>query len=318
MKDLDVLCLGEALVDLVSDRPGRLSECERFEVHSGGAPANVAVGLARLGVRAAFLGVTGDDDLGSLLARKLAAEGLELHLRRDPAARTGAVLIAVDARGERAFTPIAPGAAHERLAPDDVDRSLLGRARWLHAGTFAHARPDGRAALLAAVKAAHAAGARVSFDPNVRAHAFPDLRDLTALCAEVLPSCDVVKVAADECEVVCREREPERAAQRLEELGVLVSCVTLGEAGALVRQRGSALRVPAERVDVVDTTGAGDGFAAGFLASLVRGAETAGPWPEEALARAARLACHVAGRVCGRLGAVAGLPRLEDVPSNLV
>ena len=65
----DVLCFGEALVDLLPDRRGRLRDCERFEVHSGGAPANVAVGLARLGVRSAFYGVVGDDEFGHLLAR---------------------------------------------------------------------------------------------------------------------------------------------------------------------------------------------------------------------------------------------------------
>ena len=318
MKDLDVLCLGEALVDLLPDRRGRLSDCERFEAHTGGAPANVAVGLARLGCRVGFQGVVGEDPFGELLGRKLAAEGIEVRVRRDPQARTGVVFIAIDEAGDRTF--FAPGGkltADKRLRAADVDAELVARARWLHVGTFAHALPDAREALRAALAAARAAGTRVSFDPNVRLHLWDDPEDLRGLCQEVLPHCDLVKIAEDECELVASVRDPERAAERLEQVGARIACVTLGAAGALVRHRGRALRVPAERVPVVDTTGAGDGFVAGLLAALAL-ARAGDEVPEEVLGRGARLGCHVAGRVCGRLGAVAGLPLRRDVPSILV
>ena len=317
MKDLDVLCLGEALVDLLPDRRGKLSDCERFEAHTGGAPANVAVGLARLGCRVGFQGVVGADPFGDLLARKLAEEGIEVRLRRDPQARTGVVFVAIDEAGDRTF--FAPGGKHtadKRLSPDDVDAALVARARWLHVGTFAHALPGARGALRAALAAARAGGTRVSFDPNVRVHAWEDPDDRRALCRAVLPACDLVKVAADECELAASDGDPERAAELLESAGARVACVTLGAAGALVRHRGRTLRVPAERVPVVDTTGAGDGFVAGLLAALAL-ADAGAEVPEEVLGRAARLGCHVAGRVCGRLGAVAGLPLRRDLPRGL-
>jgi len=78
---LDVACFGEALVDLLPDRRGRLRECESFQAHSGGAPANVAVGLARLGLKTAFVGVVGEDEFGHLLQRKLSGEGIQADLR---------------------------------------------------------------------------------------------------------------------------------------------------------------------------------------------------------------------------------------------
>ncbi|HZX96978.1 MAG TPA: PfkB family carbohydrate kinase, partial [Myxococcales bacterium] len=86
---LDAVCFGEALVDLLPDRRGRLRDCARFEAHSGGAPANVAVGLSRLGLRAAFVGVVGEDEFGHLLAGRLAGEGIEVDLRYSPNAKTG-------------------------------------------------------------------------------------------------------------------------------------------------------------------------------------------------------------------------------------
>ncbi|MFL5261923.1 MAG: carbohydrate kinase family protein [Anaeromyxobacteraceae bacterium] len=313
MTDLDVLCLGEALVDMLPDRRGALADCERFEAHPGGAPANVAVGLARLGRRVAFQGVVGDDPFGEWIARRLSAEGISLHLRRDAAARTGVAFVALDARGERSFfSPAREHTADKRLAPADVDPALVARARWLHAGLFAHLLPGARDALRAALAAARAGGTRVSFDPNVRLYLWDDAADLRRLCDEVLPRCDLVKLSEDECELATGERDPERAAARLEALGVAIACVTLGERGALLRHRGRVLRAAAEPVAVVDTTGAGDGFVAGLLAALAEVEDVRRVDPAR-LERALALATRVAARVCTRMGAVAGLPRAADL-----
>ena len=92
---LDAVCFGEALVDLLPDRRGRLRDCERFEAHSGGAPANVAVGLSRLGLRTAFVGVVGDDEFGHLLDSRLSAEGVQAHLRYSREAKTGVWFVAI-------------------------------------------------------------------------------------------------------------------------------------------------------------------------------------------------------------------------------
>jgi hypothetical protein len=146
-RDVDVLCFGEALVDLLPERRGPLDGCGRFEPCPGGAPANVATGLARLGLRVAFRGVVGDDPFGRLLARRLGAEGVECALRFAPERPTGLWFVALDERGERSFSsPNARFSADKLVAPGDVDRALLARARWLHVGTSAHVLPDGRGA----------------------------------------------------------------------------------------------------------------------------------------------------------------------------
>ena len=309
---MDVLCFGEALVDLLPDRRGRLRDSERFEVHSGGAPANVAVGLARLGLGVAFRGVLGEDEFGHALIRKLSAEGIACHFRTTTEARTGIWFIALDENGDRTFfTPTGAGSADKLMAPSDVDPALFAQARFLHCGSSSHVRPQGQLALKAAVRAARAAGVRVSFDPNVRAHLWSDLRDLRALCEDVLPFCDVVKLAADETEACLGTRKPEQSAARLQELGVKLACITLGPDGALARRGADEFRVPAGNVKVVDTTGAGDGFVAGLLSKLAREGAVES-LPIETIRRAVSFGCAVGSRVCTRLGAVAALPTAAE------
>lgn len=311
MRDLDVLCYGEALVDLLPNQRGRLRDCEHFEVHSGGAPANVAVGLARQGKKVAFAGVVGDDEFGHLLARKLADEGIEVHLRFCKEAKTGLWFVALDARGERSFfTPTGAQSADKLIRPSDLPDGLLARTKWLHVGSSAHIQPEARGALRDAVRRARAAGVRVSFDPNLRLHLWSDVRELQALVRDVFPHCTLVKLSDDETEVCVGTREPELAAERLVEAGASMACITLGPQGALVRRGSDVFRVPSPRVDVVDTTGAGDAFVAGLL-THVTDAEPALVDPV-ILANSVRRACQFGARVCTRLGAVSGLPRPSD------
>lgn len=299
----DVVCFGEALVDLLPDRRGALRDASRFEVHSGGAPANVAVGVARLGLSAAFVGVVGEDEFGHLLARKLREERIDVRLRHTRAAPTGVWFVALDEAGERSFfAPSLADSADKLIAGEDIAR--VPSARIFHCGTSAHVLAAAGETLRTAVREARARGMTVSFDPNVRAHLWKDLRDLRALCDDVLPFCDVVKLSEEELLPCLGVSDASAALETLSSLGVKLACVTLGARGAVARRGTELARVSAPRVDVVDTTGAGDGFVAGLLA--------ANPL-EGDLARTLRAACAVGSRVCTRLGAVAGLPKRGEL-----
>jgi fructokinase len=307
MSMLDVLCFGEALVDLLPDRRGKLRDCERFTVHAGGAPANVAVGVARLGLKAAFCGVVGDDEFGHLLDRKLRAEDVETRFRFTREARTGLWFVALDERGDRTFfSPGAGESADKLIGKEDALAAPIPTAQWLHCGSSCHVRPEGQRALEVAVQRAQTASVRVSFDPNVRAHLWRDLRDLRALCGRIFPLCTLVKLSEDECETCVGERDPERAARRLRDTGVALVCITMGERGAVALRGDRWFRAAAPRVDVVDTTGAGDGFVAGLLSRIARGPQPS----DEALQAALEFGCMVGSSVCTELGAIAGLPRL--------
>ncbi|HEY2028470.1 MAG TPA: carbohydrate kinase [Myxococcales bacterium] len=303
----DVACFGEALVDLLPDRRGALRDASRFEVHSGGAPANVAVGLSRLGLSAAFVGVTGEDEFGHLLARKLREERIDVRLRHTRAALTGVWFVALDELGERSFfAPTGADSADKLIAEEDIAR--VPPARIFHCGTSAHVLPAAGETLRKAVRQARGRGMTVSFDPNVRAHLWKDLRELRALCDDVLPFCDIVKLSEEELMPCLGVSDASSALDALSSLGVKLGCVTLGSRGVTARRGREGAQVSAPRVNVVDTTGAGDGFVAGLLAS--------NPLEGELVA-ALRMGCAVGSRVCTRLGAVAGLPKREELRPDL-
>ncbi|PTL76324.1 carbohydrate kinase [Vitiosangium sp. GDMCC 1.1324] len=319
---MDVVCVGECLVDFLPAESGRgVRDVTAWRPAIGGSLANVSVGVARLGGRSAYVGVVGEDEFGHFLRERLAAEGVDVsHLRQTAEAKTGLVFISLDARGERSFTYFRTRSAEFLLSERDVDPAFLGRARVVHFGTNSLKLPEARAAMLRTVDTARSAGRIVSCDPNLRLHAWEDPEVLRALLGQLLPRCSVVKLSEEEVAFATGHTAPEEALRYLAGLGVTLPVVTRGEAGAVFLWRGEVVRVPAPQVRVVDTTGAGDGFMAGFLRGLSRryanASELAGASRED-LESLAAFSCAVGSRVVEHLGAVTGLPGLDAVASAL-
>jgi fructokinase len=319
---VDVVCVGESLVDFLPAESGRrVREVTAWTPGIGGSLANVSVGVARLGGRSAYVGVVGEDEFGHFLRERLAAEGVDVsHMRQTAEAKTGLVFISLDERGERSFTYFRTRSAELLLSERDVDPAFLGSARVVHFGTNSLHLPEARAAMQRTVEAAHAAGRLVSCDPNLRLHAWADPEVLREQLGRLLPQCTLVKLSEEEVAFATGRAEPEEALRFLAGLGVTLPVVTRGEAGAVFLWRGEVVRVPAPRVRVVDTTGAGDGFTAAFLHGLSRryagAAELEGASREE-LEALATFACAVGSRVVEHLGAVTGLPFREEVASLL-
>lgn len=313
----DVVCVGEALVDFLPDARGkRVREVVSWRPCLGGAPANVTVGLARLGASAALVGVTGADEFGHFLKDGLAREGVGVaHLRQTDEGRTGLGFVSLTKDGERSFTFYRTRAAETFLRASDTRaaRATLAAAKVVHVGTNSLLRPAARQAVRAVVKRAYEAGQIVSTDPNLRLHLWKDPRVLAGLVRELVCRCAVVKLSHEETAFVTGRAKPEQAVGWLADQGVLLPVVTLGAEGAVFRFGGQVRRVRAPKVKVVDTTGAGDGFTAGLLYALTRQyanrAELAGG-DIDALEGHARFGCLVGSRVVTKIGAVAGLPTL--------
>lgn len=315
-RGLDVTSLGEALVDfLPSKRGARVREVSQWTPCLGGAPANVAVGLARLGARAALVGVTGDDEFGHFLKDGLAREGVDVRgLRQTNDGKTGLGFVSLTNAGERSFTFYRVRSAETFLGPRDT--KALPRSKVLHFGTNSLLHDSAREAVQAAVRRAFEAGGITSVDPNLRLHLWRDPRVLQRLLKRLWPCCAVVKLSDEEIGFATGSTRPEDALVMLEKRGVLLPIVTLGAKGALLRFHGETRHVPARRVKVIDTTGAGDGFMAGFLYGLTRQYATRAELERadlDALAGHARLGCLIGSRVVTKLGAVAGLPRLSEL-----
>lgn len=313
---MDVVSLGEALVDFLPDRRGKLvRQVTRWTPCIGGAPANVAVGIARLGGRSGLVGVTGDDEFGHFLKEGLAREGVDVSfLRQTHEGRTGLGFVSLTRTGERSFTFYRTLAAETFLDRRDTHpgRELLDVSKVVHAGTNSLIHAPAREAVLEAMRRAHEAGQITSTDPNLRLHLWKDPRVLQRLLRELFRRCAVVKLSEEEIDFVTGSSHVETALDWLEARGVVLAVVTLGAKGAALRFGGQTRYVPARRVKVVDTTGAGDGFTSGFLFGVTRQYATRGELEQadvEALVGHARLGCVVGSHVVTKVGAVEGLPR---------
>jgi ribokinase len=248
----------------------------------GGKGANQAVAAARLGAVVRFVGRVGDDDAGRRLRDGLAAEGVDVaHVRVDPDAPTGMALIAVDRAGENTIV-VSPG-ANARVAADDVEaaRDALADAA---VTLVQHEVPA--AAVSAAIAAA---GGRVVLNPA-------PARPIAAPVDVLVPNRGELEALAG------RPGDPVELARSLDAARALV--VTLGSEGAAVIEGSRVERIPAPRVDAVDTTGAGDAFCGALAQALDTGAD---------LVEAARWAVRAAAASVTKPGAQGGLPHATDL-----
>ncbi len=314
MKSLDVLCFGEALIDFFGTPGVPLGECETFTRHLGGAPTNVAIGLGRLGVRVGMMTLVGQDEFGEFVRRKLAEEGVDIaSVGVHAQGRTGITFVAVAKNGDRSFSSFRHQSTDQMIAPDLLDRDRIASAQVVHLGSSTLAREPARSATLRMVEVARKAGCIVSCDPNWRAHLWPDPSEAKALLPQLLAGCDIVKLSDDELEPLVGITDVERAADRVRGLGPSVVVVTQGAGGARFFSGKGTGDVPAPVVDMIDATGAGDGFVAGFLSALVP-QFSAGTRPidltESDLAAACRRGNEIGSQVVTAVGATTAIGRL--------
>ena len=320
---MDVVCIGEALVDFLPNRRGaQVRHVTQWTPCLGGAPANVAVGVARLGGTSGLVGVTGDDEFGHFLKEGLAAEKVDVRfLRQTHEGKTGLGFVSLTRTGERSFTFYRTRAAETFLDARDTHpgRELLDVSRVVHAGTNSLIHAPARRAVLEAMERACDAGQITSTDPNLRLHLWKDPRVLQKLLHTLFKRCAVVKLSEEEIEFVTGSSDVETALRWLEKRGVVLAVVTLGPKGAALRFSGETRFVPAKKVKVVDTTGAGDGFASGLLFGITRQYATRAELEFadfDALEAHARLGCVVGSHVVTKVGAVAGLPTMRSLKTR--
>lgn len=292
---LDVLVVGDLMADVLAAMSAPLARDSdtpsTVTMIGGGSAANVAAWLASEGVRTVFVGCIGDDALGREGLAALAATGVDVsHAAVDPTRATGTCIVLVEPSGGRSMLPD-PG-ANEALLPADLPRHLFRPGRHLHLSGYTLLREGSRAAGLNALVRAREARMTVSVDPSSAAL-------LEAMGAEqflaATTGVQVLLPNADEAMVLAGCADPKGAAEELSSSYDEV-VVTLGRDGALWRRGFITATAPAERsADVVDTTGAGDAFAAGFLAAWLLH-----PEPETALAAGNRLAARAIERVGAR------------------
>ena len=312
----DIVSLGELLIDFVPDRAGvSLGEAERFLKAAGGAPANVAVGVARLGGTASFVGKVGDDPFGHWLVEVLEGEGVDVHdVHFEKAARTALAFVSLTAEGERDFVFYRHPSADQLHRPEEVDLDAVRAAKVLHHGSISLIQEPSRSATLAAIHAAREAGVTVSYDPNLRLPLWPSAEAAREGMRSAWPLAHVIKVSEEELQFLTGSGHVE-AARDLWHDDLALLLVTLGSEGVAWFTVGGSGHVASVSVTPVDTTGAGDAFVAGLLAAWCAHPGLVGD--EARLEAALREANAYAALTTTRPGAIPALPTREELTAFL-
>jgi fructokinase len=340
---LDVVCFGEILWDFFEVEPrGSEPIARTFRRELGGAPANVATGLARLGVRTGIVGGVGQDRFGEALVAHLRRDGVEVRWVVTLPDRTGLTFVTRDKRGEPEFVFYRHESADVSIRAAHVGPAA-GRARWALVGTSTLMTRGLARATERFLESAERAGARVLVDLNVRPHLWPDRRSMQRAVAALASRAHLVKASDADLRAVsgrratgvgdargakgandARERRAlddrddrdEGAAWLARHAAKASWLVTRGAGLASAIGEHGEVSVPAIRARCVDATGAGDAFIAGSLATLVAGGAVPGSraWRDPAVWRASLVAGHMMGKkAVSRAGAVTGLERLGRV-----
>jgi len=273
---LDIITLGEALIDLPSTQPGvSLADAPGFAKVPAGAPANVAVVGAKLGLKTAFLSKVGDDPFGESIIRTFADLGVDTaRVIKDKAARTGLAFVSVMPDGSRDFLFYFDPARDLALRPDELDFGWLDTTRILHYGSISLIAEPSRGATLAAAGHLIKAGrALCSYDPNLRPWLWPDAKAMRGGVLLGFTVADVVKISVDELLFLVPDAADEAAAvgALMQEYPVRLMAVTEGAQGSRGYTRdGGFADAPGYEVNFVDATGAGDAYMAGLLVYLLR------------------------------------------------
>lgn len=323
----DVLCLGEILVDWVCTTAGQeLAEAKTFTKAPGGAPANVAVGLARQGTSSAFLGRVSTDEFGKWLKNILEEEGIDTTgTIVDPDSHTRMAYVVTMSNGDRKlaeFSKIVVADAQYRAA--DLKESQFASAKALHFGSISLISDPAAEATRTAIELARQHNLLISYDPNVRIGLWPSSEVCKHTILSTLKHADLVKINLDELEFLTGSREFSAAENLRKEHQLPLMLITLDAQGAYFATDKGQKTVSGFQVKFVEATGAGDGFVSGILSGLCK--ELGDKENKKAALAALSLekieeivmtANAIGALTCTKAGAIPALPAQEEVKKFL-
>jgi sugar/nucleoside kinase (ribokinase family) len=325
-----VLCLGELLVDWVCTTPGaELDSALSFTKAPGGAPANVAVGLARQGIKSAFLGRVGADGFGFWLKQVLENDNVDTSgLIVDPGAQTRMAYIVTTSSGDRKLAEFSKIAcADSRIDPADLISKQFEQAKVFHFGSISLIAEPSASATKKAVELAHKYNLLVSYDPNVRLGLWPSPEACKQALLESFTwaHADLIKINLDELEFLTGSREFAAAEKLQAQYNIPLLIITLDRDGAHFICAAGKRTMPGFQVELVEATGAGDGFVSGVLYGLLQRINGSAIDPTELLNQMAidelaaiiSRANAIGALTCTKAGAIPGLPTAKEISAFL-
>ena len=324
----DVLCLGEILVDWVCTTVGaELADAVNFTKAPGGAPANTAVGLARQGVETAFLGRVSKDEFGLWLKSVLKSNNIDVTCTiEDANAQTRMAYVVTTKTGDRKladFTRIA--CADARLEKEDLKPEQFKQASILHFGSISLIEEPARSATYRALELARENHCLVSYDPNVRLSLWPSEEACKETILKSLPLADIIKINEVELEFLTGKKDLKAANELRAEKNIPLLIITLDSRGAYFVTREFSKTVSGFDIELVEATGAGDGFNAGVLSGFLghiknekdkrKKLESMSCQEIESIIRTAN---GVGALTCTKPGAIPALPEKEELDKFLI
>jgi deoxyribose-phosphate aldolase len=321
-----VICMGEVLIDFVAiEKNTQLPQVSNFSAAAGGAPANVAVGLQRLGIRSSFVGCVGKDPFGIKLRGELEAEGVDtcfLFTHGDfkenetDAVHTTINFVSVWDDGHKDL--VFYRGADRCMLPQEITPAIFENAKCFHYGSISLIHEPGSSAQRKAIQVAREQKLLVTYDPNYRATLWQNETTAHRVIFDAFKYAHMAKVSEEEFSIVTGHNNLEHGIRALLDQGVELVVVTRGERGALAATEHFVVESPGLRdVNIVETTGAGDAFMATLISRMLpefekRGGslKTAG---KETVQAALDYANVVAGLACTKAGAIPALPTAQEV-----
>ena len=310
-----VICPGEVLIDFISLENGKkLVDVEQFQKKAGGAPANVATALVKLGASAEFVGAIGKDSFGKFLVQTLNHYQVGTsHVIEDESLGTTIAYVSIDEHGERDFEFMR--GADGNISPEQVDFEAFKDSKMIHLGS-ATALLGGKLydVYQAFIEFALVENKFISFDPNYREALYHDKKELfVAHCKEVIKHVDLIKVSEEEGQIITGETSSEKIIASLHQLGAKIVTLTLGKAGSLVSIHNT-YEVPSIEVKMIDSTGAGDAFIGALLSQIANLEDSKSILDnEEMLVEFTKNANRVGALTTTKLGALDSIPTWDEV-----
>ncbi|MFS0868705.1 PfkB family carbohydrate kinase [Paenibacillus xylanilyticus] len=311
---LDVIAIGEVLIDFTPvDSAG--GSTQQYECNPGGAPANVAVALSRLGVKAALISKIGEDRFGSLLHQALLSSGVDVSgLTFTDEANTTLAFVHLDEDGDRSFSFFRKPGADTFLSSQDVPFDLIENARVLHFGSLSMTHEPARTATRAAVVKAKETGALLSFDPNIRLSLWETEEAAKQNILWGLQYTDILKISEEELSFITGATDIEKGSLELQQqFGIPLIVVTLADRGSYYRMTAHDGYAPGFPVKAIDTTGAGDAFLGCFLTKLLEIGNSLNLLTKQQIIYMLTFANAGGALVTTRKGALQSMPTTDEI-----
>ena len=272
---VDVAAIGEVLIDFIAKEEGPLEKIKDFEKHAGGAPANVMVGLSRLGISSGLISRVGDDPFGRFLIRALDREGVDTsQIQKDKEWHTGVVFVQLHQANPEFI--LYKNVAYNFISYSEIDLKYISKLKVLHFGSVLLREEPSRSTTFKTVQYARTHRVTISFDVNIRKDLWRDKKaKMWENIQKSVELADIVKFSENEfIEFVSQitnsnTNDMQELVNTVTSLGPKLIIITQGDKGCLIGQKGFSVHIEPYKVKPIDTTGAGDAFMAAIIAGIM-------------------------------------------------